>query len=685
MLKVTHPRPWIGALLLVWPLAAIAEVDPFEGAGASGAPVELGEVELEDWLDVRISSVSLTEERAAQAPAAVFVLSGDDVRAFGFRTLAEVLRAVPGIFIVPDSAYLNVGVRGLSMPGDQVTRFLVMIDGRPVNNSIGIGQGYLERELPIAPQALERVEVIQGPIGGVYGPVAFMGAVNFVTKRSAALEAEALVSGELGSLGVSGGELALTLTHRYQELEITAHLGGYRSRGSSYHLPELSLFDDRPLPPDAIVSGADWMKAENAFLRLGLRDFTLSVGYAYRIRDLASAPYTAIVGDKNLYYANRNFLSSLGYEKRTDLLSVLIRAGFEMAEYQDNIGSLEGGVERRYEDDAYDRWTTGELRFTLTPLPGLRALVGARAEGHFTRQLYGYAGEDKSDVPLNFATASLYGLAEWRGFDDLLTLQAGANWYWSELASARLTPRGAVVVRVTKTTTFKLFATGGFRTPTLFEGYYVDGISFVPSPGLKSDSSLSLEASIEQQLTRSSKLGLGFFDTSYDNLIMQQATLDQGAYTSSFGNLPPFGVDGAQLYFDVHQPRVRLWGGVSVQAARDVSRLAGFANLTATLALSTNFPWEPLSLAFNGSLISPRFKPNAAIVPGSTEEVPWGGSFGLSARLTWPEIPGLTLQLSLQNILGSTLKHPLAIDYVPITEFPEPELQGRVSLEWRSW
>jgi iron complex outermembrane receptor protein len=681
---------------LAWPLsAAPAEVDPFEGGGPSGKPVELGEVELEDWLDLPITSVSLTEERASQAPAAVFVLTGDDVRSFGFRTLAEVLRAVPGIFIVPDSAYLNVGVRGLSMPGDQVTRFLVMIDGRPVNNSVGIGQGYLERELPVAPQALERVEDIQGPIGGVYGPVAFMGAVNFVTKRSSGLEAEALVSGELGSRGVSGGELALTLTHRYQELEITAHLGGYRSRGTTYQLPELGLFSDRAVPPGALVRGADWMKAENAFLRLGLRGLSLSVGYSYRIRDLASAPYGAIVGDQKLYYANRSFLSSLGFEKRSELVSALVRVGFEMAEYQDNIGALEGNTERRYEDDSYDRWASGEARVTLTPVVGLRALLGANAQAHFTRQLYGYAGDAKSDVPLNFATASIYGLVEWRGLSDRLTLQAGANWYWSELASSRLTPRGAMVVRVTDSTTAKLFATGGFRTPTLFEGYYSDGISFVPNPGLKSDSSLSLEASIEQQLGRSSKIGLSFFDTSYDNLIMQQATVDElldgspglspADFTSSFGNLASFGVDGAQLYFDVRQPRVRLWGGVSVQAARDVSRLAGFANLTATLAISTNLPWKPLWLSLNGALISPRFKPNAAIVPGSSEEVPWGGTFGISARLTWPELPGFTVQVSLQNVLGSTLRHPLAIDYAPLTEFPEPELEGRLSLEWRSW
>ena len=65
--------------------------------------------------------------------------------------------------------------------------------------------------------------------------------------------------------------------------------------------------------------------------------------------------------------------------------------------------------------------------------------------------------------------------------------------------------------------------------------------------------------------------------------------------------------------------------------------------------------------------------------------MPWGGTFGISARLTWPELPGFTVQVSLQNVLGSTLRHPLAIDYAPLTEFPEPELEGRLSLEWRSW
>src|SRR4051812_35086450 len=124
----------LAVLLLMTATAAFAGVDPF--ASDAGAMVELGDVELEDWLELPIASVSLQEERVSQAPAAVFVLSGDDLRNLGFRTLGEALRTVPGLFVVPDSAYFNIGVRGLSLPGDQQSRFMVMIDGVPVNDSV---------------------------------------------------------------------------------------------------------------------------------------------------------------------------------------------------------------------------------------------------------------------------------------------------------------------------------------------------------------------------------------------------------------------------------------------------------------------------------------------------------------------------------------------------------------------
>ena len=68
---------------------------------------------------------------------------------------------------------------------DYTTRLLVLVDGHPVNNSLGIAEHALGLDLPVPLGLVERIEVVKGPAGGVYGPTAFLGVVNVVTRGAA--------------------------------------------------------------------------------------------------------------------------------------------------------------------------------------------------------------------------------------------------------------------------------------------------------------------------------------------------------------------------------------------------------------------------------------------------------------------------------------------------------------------
>ena len=316
-------------------------------------------------------------------------------------------------------------------------------------------------------------------------------------------------------------------------------------------------------------------------------------------------------------------------------------------------------------------------------LASLRMVLGGLAQHHWTTQAFGYADEASTTVPVQFATTNVYGLVEWRPLAERLLLQAGASWHWHSLYASQVSPRVAAVFQVTQRTTAKLLVSYGFRTPTLFEGYYTDGAAFVPSPGLTGDASASVEASLEHRFARGTTARLTLFDTSYQRLITQESELDEGSdgvpgpsaadVSAHYRNLPPFQVHGAQLAIDVHQPRFRLWGGVSVQDVRSTLPLVmpGFANLTANLSLSTNWPWRPITFAVSGLVISPRHKASL-LVSADSGWVPWGGSVQASARWAVPWVAGLGVQLTLANILGTTLMHPVQGDYAPITAAPSP-------------
>lgn len=681
----------LAALLLLGSTAAFAGVDPF--ADDAGTMVELGDLELEDWLELPISSVSLQEEKVSQAPASVFVLSGDDLRNAGFRTLGEALRTVPGLFVVPDTAYFNIGVRGLSMPGDQQSRFMVMVDSVPVNDSVGIGQSFIDRELPVGLQAVERIEVIQGPIGGIYGPVAFTGAVNVVTRKSIKPSADVLAGAEVNSVGLSGGELSGAFSGRlFGKVDVLANIGGWGTRGGTTTYPEWSLFSDRPSPADATVHlGAS--HAENALLKLGWEGLTFTLGYAQKRHGLDSAPYGAVIGNPGTYYSNQNVLMNLAWEHRIGIVGVMLRGSFQEALYHDELPFSDGAQLRNYRDDSFDRWASAEARVTVTPIPELRLVAGGLGQYHLTDQLYGYTDEDRTQTPVRYGSVNLYALLEGRLLHERLLLQGGVNYSYHSLFSGTLVPRAAAVYRVTDTLTAKLSVSGGFRHPTFFEAFYDDGVAFVPNKELTGDSALSTELTIEAQPRRWARVGVTGFDTHYARLIAEKSVLDPLAdgvpgpgamdVLSSYVNLPPFDVYGAQAFFDLRQNRARVWGGVSVQDfhSDSFSRLPGFAHLTANLTVSTSYPYEPVTLSASGVLISPRWKDT--VVPGAEAYVPWGGSLQLSARWAVPWVRGLALQLVVQNIFGQTLRHPVQGDYAPITEAQEPELLGRFNVEWR--
>jgi len=214
-------------------LAVLLALGP--GLARGGDPVEMGAVDIESLLDLSVQAVTRRLERASEAPAAVFVITGEDIRRHGFRTVDEALGSVPGLFAYP-GRFPQVGVRGLGILGDFTTRVLVLIDGHPLTNSVGVdlGRGLL---LPVS--AISRIEVIKGPVGSVYGPSAFFGVVNLVT-----------TSAPHGAEGWAGVESADALAHAWEaaatwrgeagptEVLVAADASG--SRGRDWTYPELA-------------------------------------------------------------------------------------------------------------------------------------------------------------------------------------------------------------------------------------------------------------------------------------------------------------------------------------------------------------------------------------------------------------------------------------------------------------
>jgi outer membrane receptor protein involved in Fe transport len=168
--------------------AAAAVALGMAGAAAAAerpAVVDMAAMPLDALLDLEVTGPSRSAQRMSDAAASVTVITADEIRALGYRTIAEALRSVRGVAISNDRTYSYIGVRGFYAPGDYNTRVLLLVDGNRVNDNL-YDQAYVGSEAPIDIERVERIEFVPGQGSAVYGPNAFLGVINVVTKKPGA-------------------------------------------------------------------------------------------------------------------------------------------------------------------------------------------------------------------------------------------------------------------------------------------------------------------------------------------------------------------------------------------------------------------------------------------------------------------------------------------------------------------
>jgi outer membrane receptor for ferrienterochelin and colicins len=160
---------WLG-------LAAWGAVAAAAGASAAEEPAAPGEgVDLEELL---VITATLHEQSVMDAPASITVITASDIAAHGYRSLAEILANVIGFNEVSDTNEEIVGTRGVFASTTNKTLFL--INGHRMNDLL-LGRYNVDQYLGM--EAVERIELIRGPVAPLYGTGALVGVVNIITKR----------------------------------------------------------------------------------------------------------------------------------------------------------------------------------------------------------------------------------------------------------------------------------------------------------------------------------------------------------------------------------------------------------------------------------------------------------------------------------------------------------------------
>src|SRR5437899_4982796 len=181
------------------------------GAGAQTMRVaDLADLSIEELSNIQITSVSRHAERLSDAPAAIFVITRDDIRRSGATSLPEALRLAPNLEVARvDSRQYAISARGFN--NTIANKLLVLIDGRTVYTPLFSGVVWDAQDTLL--EDVDRIEVISGPGATLWGANAVNGVINVITRRATETQGTLLVAGagnlERGAAARQGGKLGV--------------------------------------------------------------------------------------------------------------------------------------------------------------------------------------------------------------------------------------------------------------------------------------------------------------------------------------------------------------------------------------------------------------------------------------------------------------------------------------------
>jgi outer membrane receptor for ferrienterochelin and colicin len=629
---------------------------PARAAAQPSAPVAQAEqpavadLSLEDLLKLKVETVfgaSRVVQEITHAPASVSVITREEIRTHGYRTLADVLRNVRGFYVTNDRNYSYVGVRGFARPGDYNCRVLVLVNGHRLNDTIFEG-ALLGTESPLDVALFERVEVIRGPSSSVYGTSAFFGVVNLVTRPGGSLngaEAEAQFGSETTRSGrvTVGGRMA-------GGVEGLASVTGFATDGNRrLYYPE---FDDGAVGA-GIAHDADADASRNAFASASAGPLQLQAGFGSRRKTIPTGPFDTMFDDPGTRTRDARTFVDLQFTHRfRPRTTVLLRAAYDHYEY-DGRYAYEAGP---FTDNARGAWVTTEAT-------GVRrfqrhALTAGIEYRNNLRQ--NQSAADETGVLLDdhrsSQTVAVYAEDEF-GISSKVLLNAGLRFddYCAGFGST-VNPRMALIVSPFDTTTVKVLYGRAFRAPNPYELYYDENLL---SATLGPERISTREIVAEQRIGARVQVTASLFQNHVRDLITQRSGSDETLDGLYYQNLDGVTATGAELELQTELPghlrtRVAYAHGSTHDTATRL-RISNSPAQVATVVLDAPVAHTGIIAAFNGHYIGERRTVNDARVPRT---------FVADATLSrLPSRRGLELSASLHNLFNASYGDPGSVEH----------------------
>ncbi|WP_368562277.1 TonB-dependent receptor plug domain-containing protein [Pseudoxanthomonas sp. UTMC 1351] len=640
-------------------------------ANAQENPADLASLSLEQLLDMEVVTASRFDQKVDHAPSAVQVISAQDIRAHGWRTLGEALESLPGLYLSDTGLYTYMGARGQLRAGDYNTRFLLLIDGHRINDPV-YSQSPVGAEFPLDMALVERIEYVPGPGSAVYGSNAFFGVINVLTKSPGQPgSGELAVDG--GSYGSHGARAVLSTSGAWgQTLMSVSHS---HSRGRDFYFPEFAGTETNGVISDGVVRNQDDERSQRLFLRHIAGDLTVMLLASDRRKDDPVAPYNQAFGMPGANIQDswvvlgtkygRALSETTHWQAQLDLIDYRYVGNYA---YDDPYTVINRDISTGQSIVLGSRIVTKWRRHTMAA--GFEAQLD-RAVEQRNIDLDPYLSylESKHDVSsLGFFVNDEFAM----GGDWLLN--SGLRLDRSDVGTLRLSPRVALISARPGGTTFKAIVGKAYRSPNAYERFYnleTDSGSQLTNPGLRAESIRTAELFFGRTLGQHSRAEVSLYDYRLHDLITlvgdeEMLTLENAASASTTGAeiaLLYHWENGALLRTSYAYNRVRdSRDGPVLNAPR------GIARLSATVPLGNG-----ISVAAAAQHVGRR-----ATKLGSVDH-----HTVVNANLLWePAALPLALSAGVRNLLDEKYADPVGPEFVQ-DAIPRRGREYRVELSWR--
>ncbi|MEO7496357.1 MAG: TonB-dependent receptor [Massilia sp.] len=486
---------------------------PLALASGDDAP-DLNALPIEQLLNLEVITASKIPQKISEVPSSVSVITADDISRYGYRTLADILRSVRGVYVTYDRNYSYVGTRGSGRPGDFNTRLLILVDGTRLNDLV-YDQGAVGTEFPIDVSLIERVEFVPGPGSAIYGSSAFFGVINVITRTGAALQGSALTVGA-GSYGTRQAQLA-TGMRRDNGVDLLLSVSGLSRRGADQYFPE---YDDAA-SNFGLAHKLDYDRYKRGFAKLSVGKFSIGAYFGRRHKGVPTAAYGQQFNDPRADTVDEYAAASASYQRAlSDTLQFY--GSVNLNRYRYSGAFIYAPASETVNRDAAESRTAGaELRLLSTAIQNHRIIAGAEYASDAKRMMRNYDTDPYVSYLFNDRPkrrAGLYVQDEIR-LGDQFIVNGGLRHDDDSEGGCSSNPRLALIYKATPLTTLKALYSTAYRVANSYERYYATTTGYKLNPGLKSERIKTFEVIGEYFPSENFRASAALFQYRFNDLI----------------------------------------------------------------------------------------------------------------------------------------------------------------------